>query len=116
MKKNSKDFYSLTQSDVNCIRDLLPILYSVELDGVSEAQMILNAGYCESVILKFASGVNDFDGNEIKVIFVSLQLASMVLSGDIDCGDDIYQTCAKYRFEINRLEPVFSKIYYQHSM
>ena len=115
MKKNKMGAYALTSSDVNCIINLLPVLCAVELDGVSDAQMALNGSYCESVILKFASGATDFDGNEIKVICTSLQLASMILSGDLDFGDEIYRSCAEHRFEINRLEPIFSEIYSQHT-
>lgn len=115
MKKKKKDSYALTSSDISCIIDVLSILCSVELDGVSESQMALNDVYCESVLRKLSNAEADFDGNEVKVISAALTLASMILSGYYDFGDDIYRICADHRFEINRLEPVISEIYSQHA-
>lgn len=103
--------YRLSDGDIETFLFTLSIMPSIKFDGVSPEQEQLNFESCVSAGEKLAARNANVLPDEIRVMAISLEIASLILSGEIDVDDDIKAECSQYRFSINKLLPIFSKIF-----
>ena len=103
--------YSFSDSDVKTLICTLSVMPLVELDGVSDVQQSINDSCCASAVEKLTAFRTDFIPNEVRVMSASLELADLILKGDIEVDSEIKKKLSQYLFSINHLPPIFSSIF-----
>lgn len=103
--------HTFSESDVKTLVHTLSVMPLVQLEGVSDVQQSTNNSCCSSAMEKLTDSRTDFIPNEIRVMAASLQLADLILRGDIEIELDVKKLLSQYIFSINRLLPIFTSIF-----
>lgn len=104
--------HEFSDEDISTLLCTLSTYSTVNTDDMcGDVQQQINIACCESAIEKLIYKRTDFLPNEVRMMAVSLTVANMALKGQLQVDEKTKKEYYDHLFSINRLHPIFDKIF-----